>query len=63
MIPFFGSEAGFEVTNNVFRVHGCHFNMENHAQRYAVPEYSNGMPEAQETNMIRTFSGIVTSNP
>ena len=35
--------------------------MEDHARRFAVHEYGNGMPAAQETNMIRTFAGIATS--
>ncbi|MBI1916967.1 MAG: hypothetical protein HYS12_19845 [Planctomycetes bacterium] len=46
----------------VFRVRSCcDFNMESHPRRLAVHEYSNGMPNAQETNMIRTFARIVTS--
>ena len=45
----------------VFRVHGCDFNMEAHPRRFAVHEYSNGTPNAQETNLIRTFAGLVLS--
>jgi predicted dehydrogenase len=61
VLPLFGSEVGFEVTRPVFRVRGCTFNMEGHSRRFAVSEYSNGTPDAQETNMIRVFSRIVTS--
>jgi predicted dehydrogenase len=61
VLPFFGCEAAFEVNCPLFRVDGCDFNMENHTRRLAVHEYSNGMSDAQETNMIRTFSGIVTT--
>jgi predicted dehydrogenase len=61
VLPFFGSEAGFEVNCPVFRVRGCEHNMESHPRRFAVHEYSNGAPDSQETNMIRTFARIVTS--
>jgi hypothetical protein len=33
--------------------------MEPHWRRFAVPEYSNSHPTAQETNMFRTFSDLV----
>lgn len=61
VLPFFGCEASFEVDAPIFRARGCDFNMESHPRRLAVPEYSSGTPDAQETNMIRTFSRIVTS--
>ncbi len=61
VLPYFGSEVAFEVSNAVFRVNGCDFNMENHTRRFAVHEYSNSTPDSQETNMIRTFARIVTS--
>jgi len=61
VVPFYGSEVGFEVNRPVFRVQGCNFNMEGNRRRFAVHEYSNGAADAQETNMIRTFAGIVSS--
>src|SRR5262249_11059546 len=61
--PFYGKQAGFEADAPVLRVRSCcDFNMESHPRRLAVHEYSNGMPNAQETNMIRTFAQIVTSS-
>jgi len=33
--------------------------MENHLQRFATPEYASGTANAQEVNMIRTFSDLV----
>ncbi len=64
VVPFFGNEVGFEVNAPVFRVRSCcDFNMESHPRRLAVHEYSNGRPNAQETNMIRTFARIVLSGP
>ena len=35
--------------------------MEKHATRFAVHEYSDGATDSQETNMIRTFAGLITS--
>jgi predicted dehydrogenase len=61
VLPFFGSEAAFEVNAPVFRVQGCDFNMESHVRRFAVHEYSNSTPNSQEANMMRTFARIVTS--
>ena len=59
--PVLRREAAFEVNQPFFRVSGCDFNMESHPRRLAVHEYSNGTPDAQETNMIRTFAGVVIS--
>ena len=59
VLPFFGSEAAFEVNAPVFRVHGCDFNMEPRVQRIAVNEYSNSTPNAQEANLFRNFAAQV----
>lgn len=62
VVPFYGNEVGFQTNAPVFRVRSCcDFNMESHPRRLAIHEYSNGRPNAQETNMIRTFAQIVTS--
>ncbi len=61
VLPFFGSEVGFEVNRPVFRARGCEFNMESHPRRFAAHEYSNGTADAQEANMIRTFARLVAS--
>jgi predicted dehydrogenase len=61
VLPFFSSEVGFEANCPHFRARGCDFNMENHPRRFVVNEYSNGTPDSQEANMIRTFARIVTS--
>jgi predicted dehydrogenase len=62
VVPFYGNEVSFAVDAPVLRVRSCcDFNMESYPRRLAVPEYSNGQPNAQETNMIRTFAQIVTS--
>ncbi len=61
VLPFFGSDVGFEVTNSVFNVRGCDFNMEPGVQRIAVNEYSNSTPNAQEANLFRNFAAQVKS--
>jgi predicted dehydrogenase len=61
VVPFYGCEVAFEVSNTAFRPQGCDFNMENHPRRFAVHEYSASRPNSQETNMIRTFAKIVLS--
>ena len=61
VLPFFGCESAFEANRPVFNVRGCSFHMESHARRHAVAEYSDGTTDAQETNMIRTFSDRVLS--
>jgi predicted dehydrogenase len=61
IVPFYGCESAFVVRNSLLRFLGCSYNMEDHTRRFAVPEYSNGGPDSQETNMIRTFARLVTS--
>jgi predicted dehydrogenase len=63
VVPFYGNEVSFEVNAPILRVRSCcDFNMESYPRRLAVYEYSNGRPNAPETNMIRTFAQIVTSD-
>lgn len=61
VLPFYGPEVAFEVSNSVFTIDGCDFNMEDHTRRVAVPEYSNNASNAQEVNLFRRFSEIVLS--
>ena len=58
VVPFFGCEVGFDVTNATLNVKGCDFNMENHTRHHSLSEYGNGGENSQETNMIRAFSEI-----
>jgi predicted dehydrogenase len=62
VLPFFGDELRFDVTNSVFEKAGCDFEMQRRTRSVVVPEYSNSHPTAQETNMFRTFSALVASN-
>jgi predicted dehydrogenase len=59
VLPFYGCESAFEANRPLFAAAGCTFRMESHPVRYAVSEYSEGAENAQEVNMIRTFSNLV----
>ena len=59
--PFFGSEISFDVSNVKFAPRGCDFAMEDHTRRVSIPEYGNGAPNAQETNLFRNFSQLALS--
>ncbi len=61
VLPRYGAEAAFEVSNPVYTVAGCDFNMEDHTRRLAVREYGNGSENAQETNMFRRFAELALS--
>jgi predicted dehydrogenase len=61
VLPFFGDEVRFFVTNSVFETVGCDFDMRRRTRSVVVPEYSNSHPTAQEAGLFRTFSALVTS--
>ena len=61
VLPWYGAEVAFEVSNPVYNVTGCDFNMEEHTRRFAVREYSNSAENAQETNMFRRFAELALS--
>jgi len=58
VLPYFGNELFFEVSNPAFRVNGCEFIMERHDRRVATREYSNNHATSQETNLFRTFAQL-----
>jgi predicted dehydrogenase len=61
VLPFYGSEARYAVSQPCFSVRGCQFNMEGREQRYSIHEYSNNAPDSQETNLFRHFANLVLS--
>jgi predicted dehydrogenase len=61
VLPFFGSELGFDVYDSTFQISGCDFKMEPNHRRVAVAEYSNSHPTSQETNLFRNFGEQVRS--
>lgn len=73
VLPYYGSELRFEVSNPVFHVTGCDFNMEEHNRRVAVREYSvplrrvcvklfqrRGIVVCRHSNLWRTAHGCQT---
>jgi predicted dehydrogenase len=61
VLPWYGSELGFEVTRPLYDVRGCDFNMQSRSRRVIVNEYSNSFAPSQESNMFRTFASHVLS--
>ena len=61
VLPYYGCESAFVADRPVFNVKGTSYHWESHPKRFAVAEYSDGAPDAQETNMIRTFSALMLS--
>jgi predicted dehydrogenase len=61
VLPFFGSDAKYTVSQPQFEVRGCQFNMEGRAQQYAIHEYSNNATDSQETRLFRRFAELVSS--
>jgi len=59
VLPFFGSETHFSVTQSAFEVDGCQFNMAPRRRQVSTAEYSNNHDSAQETNLFRNFNGLV----
>jgi predicted dehydrogenase len=61
VLPFYGSEATYTVSQPHFEVRGCQFNMEGRKQMHSVNEYSNNALAAQETKLFRRFAELVLS--
>jgi predicted dehydrogenase len=61
VLPWYGAEVAFEISNPIYNRMGCDFNMEEHTRRFAVPEYSNSTENSQETNMFRRFAELALS--
>jgi predicted dehydrogenase len=59
VLPFQGSEIGFDVYNSEFEVRGCDFKMSPNRRWISVPEHSHSHPTSQETNLFRNFAGQV----
>jgi predicted dehydrogenase len=63
VLPFYGSDANYTVSQPHFAVRGCQFNMEGRKRAYAVHEYSNNAPDSQETKLFRRFAELVLGRP
>jgi predicted dehydrogenase len=61
VLPYFGNELMFEVSQHTFDLEVCRFNMARKTRRIAVDEYSNNAANAQEVNLFRNFAELVNS--
>ena len=61
VLPYYGCESAFVADTPKFNVKNTSYHWESHPRRFAVPEYSDGHPDAQESNMIRNFSELALS--
>jgi len=61
VLPDCGNEVSFEVSNPVYRIAGCDFQMNSGTRRILVPEHSHGHACAQETNLFRNFANQLLS--
>jgi predicted dehydrogenase len=61
VLPWYGDDVTFEVSNPVHTVTGCDFRLEQHPWRLAVDEDCHGTANSQETNMFRRFGELALS--
>lgn len=59
VLPYHGSEVGFDVEQAQFDVDLCNFHMERHTRRVAVEEYSDSHATSQEAKLFRRFGELV----
>ncbi len=61
VVPFYGAEVKYTVSNTESNQHVCDFNMERHDRTVTVPEYGGSHPPAQGTGRFRNFGDLVLS--
>lgn len=61
VLPFAGRELAFDVVSSSYSIRGCDFSMAPGRRTIAVPEWSHGQPNAQESNLYRNFANQVQS--
>ncbi|WP_437185525.1 Gfo/Idh/MocA family protein [Planctomicrobium sp. SH668] len=61
VLPNYGNEVAFNVSQSDFNISGSQFDMENYSRRVAVREFSNNTPNSQESKLFRNFADIVLS--
>lgn len=55
VLPFYGSEVGFDVSRPQLTIDGCDYHMHRRCERVSVFEYAAGAATAQEVNMFEDF--------
>ncbi|MFP6900128.1 MAG: hypothetical protein VCA36_04245, partial [Opitutales bacterium] len=64
VLPYYGNELNFMVSNPVFDLNVCDFHMERHERQVTIDEYANSHKTSQETKLFRNFSDLALSgNP
>jgi predicted dehydrogenase len=61
VLPYYGNELKFTVSNPVFDCDVCDFHMERHERQVVVEEYANSHKSSQETKLFRKFSDLALS--
>jgi predicted dehydrogenase len=61
VLPFSGTQIGFETGNPVFETRGCDFEMRPHTRRWDVNECSHSDATAQESRLFGHFAKQVQS--
>ncbi|HEV2394826.1 MAG TPA: Gfo/Idh/MocA family oxidoreductase [Verrucomicrobiae bacterium] len=61
VLPFSGTELGFETGNPIHQARGCDFDVQPHIRQWTVKEASHSDPTAQESNLFRHFTEQVQS--
>lgn len=59
VLPRCGGEVECLLDQDEYEIRGCDFRMVGRQRRFAVKEYDSGAANAQETQMVRTFSDRV----
>ena len=58
VLPYYGNDIAYTVSQPVFDQTVCDFNMERHESRESIDEYSDSHPTSQETKLFRNFSDL-----
>ena len=61
VLPYYGSEVGFEVSRPQLTIDGCDYHMHRRSTRISVFEYAAGAATAQEVNMFEDFHAALRS--
>jgi predicted dehydrogenase len=61
VLPYYGSEVGFEVSRPQLTIVGCDYHMHRRSTRESVFEYAAGAATAQEVNMFENFHAALQS--
>lgn len=59
VLPFYGSNVGFDLVQPQFTTDVCDFHMHRRSQRFQMAEYDSGHSPSQEINMFNTFHRLL----